>query len=119
MVGLGCELEAPAPQFSEALNDLRSILLSKCPGLGRELSQTLLEFGPGRSTIPVFYSRFRQKLAFDSLQLLFHHRVIDEVHLLKLVDEADEAVQGLLMDPSFAIVDTGEHVFAELRCLLP
>jgi hypothetical protein len=48
-------------------------------------------------TVAVFLGGLRQQLHTHAFQLPLHLEVVGKVHLLELVDETDETVEGLLM----------------------
>jgi len=99
--------------MAEAIDKGLGIHGGELLGLVAELGESLDELGLGEGTFPAFCGRAAQEFPADVFELTFHRRVVGEVHLLELVDEADQPVEGLLVNPGFRGADAVKHLLAQ------
>jgi hypothetical protein len=56
-----------------------------------------------------------QQLAANPLELMLHFGIVGEVQVPEVIDETDQPVEGLLVDPvGLASAHAGQHFLAEL-----
>src|SRR4051794_33131246 len=89
----GREMEAAPAELAELLHEFPGIGLRQLAGLSGQRTQSVAQGTLGGLVVAVFGRRPGEQLAADSFELRFHLRVIGEVHLTELVDEAGEPIQ--------------------------
>ena len=107
-------MQAAATELAELFNEFASVCLSQFAGFASKGAEPLAKGMFGRMTLPIFGCRTAEKLAANLFKLGSHFTIIGKVHLLKLINESGQAIEGLLMDAiGFSTADTGEHFFAK------